>query len=566
MVVFRTLAAAGFLLLSAVFAGAQLIVEDFDDETTGAPPAWRWWNNGSSGTVQVDATTFLGPSGKSVALERTTFDGRGFGFGRNFPPLDGPAVLSYSFRVGSTTEETLTAVGGNNAGHQVAWWVAAGGPVGNAVGTYSDAGGWNHVMDISVDTWYGVTLEIYPSTHTYDITVWEEAVPANSAAETGIPFRNGSDVEVIDQIQFGNFSDAAGGPAAPAFVDDVDFVGSRVMVDGFESANTSAWPVSTRPRTVITQCGQIVTTDAILGADLSCPSGAPESAAVKAGASNITIDLGGHTITGHPDGFGVAVENLTGVTVQNGIIRNYAVGVFLWYAETAVVRDVMVEQVTETDPELNFRGVQGSFSQGVLIRDCFFKYLPLFHRAGVNLANSVFVIDNIEVNGGAVGSMIAGEISGTDATIINSRFIHTIHSAVLVYQTDNSTIADNEFLRSPINIEELTQGEITGITIEDNLIADWGTGIMFRGGSGSTIQGNLIRAHTSHGIFMDADMFCPPTPTPDCFYATDNLITGNVVTGNSIDLAHHPNALGNTWTDNTCLTKEGAEIPACIAP
>jgi len=128
-----TVFAASIALATA--ADAQLIVDGFDDQTTGSPPAWLWWNNGSSGTILVNETTYRGLSGKSVEFFRTTFDGYGFGFGRNFPPIDGPAELTYHFRVGSTTEEVLTAVGGNNAGHQVAWWVGVGGSLGNAIGT-----------------------------------------------------------------------------------------------------------------------------------------------------------------------------------------------------------------------------------------------------------------------------------------------------------------------------------------------------------------------------------------------------------------------------------------------
>ena len=72
------------LVLSAGSVDAQLIVEDFDSQTTGSPPAWLWWNNGPSGTILVDETIFRGSTGKSVELVRTTFDNYTFGFGRNF--------------------------------------------------------------------------------------------------------------------------------------------------------------------------------------------------------------------------------------------------------------------------------------------------------------------------------------------------------------------------------------------------------------------------------------------------------------------------------------------------
>ena len=113
MSAFRTAGFIVLLLLAIGGADAQLIVEDFDSYTTGSPPPWMWWDNGSSGSIQVDETTYRGSSGKSVELARTAFDGKRFGFGRNFPPIEGSGELSFYFRAGSTTDEILTAVGGN---------------------------------------------------------------------------------------------------------------------------------------------------------------------------------------------------------------------------------------------------------------------------------------------------------------------------------------------------------------------------------------------------------------------------------------------------------------------
>jgi len=554
-----------FLSLAAGIADAQLIVEDFDSQTTGSPPAWLWWDNGSSGTILVDDTTFRGPSGKSVELVRTTFDGNNFGFGRNFPPIEDQAELTYYLRVGSTTEEVLIATGGNTAGHQVAWWVGVGGAVGSAIGTHSHTGGWNHVMNVVADTWYGVTLEIDPSTFTYDITVWEDGFPTNTATETGIPFRDGSDVEVIDQIQFGNFSDAVAGPTDSAFIDDVEFIGARLLNDDFESGNTGSWSSSTRPRTVITTCGQILTTDAILNGTLSCPSGVFESAAVEVGASNITIDLGGHEITGHPLGIGIKVQNVERVTVKNGTVIDFLVGIDIFEADSVTVKDLRIGNLVENDPNNFLPGLRMTDSQNVLVRDCFFEFLPVFHKEAVVSAASALTVDNIEVKNASVGVNLSGA-GGSTGLVFNSRFVDVSLGGILIQGTDDAQITDNEFARCPINADEHVPGGVTGVTIERNFIYNWGSGIQFRGGSGSTIRNNLIHGHVSFGIFMDADMACPPTPTPDCFYATGNTVTGNTVTDNRIDLGHHPNALGNTWIDNICETREGNEIPPCIPP
>ena len=46
--------------------------------------------------------------------------------------------------------------------------------------------------------------------------------------------------------------------------------------------------------------------------------------------------------------------------------------------------------------------------------------------------------------------------------------------------------------------------------------------------------------------------------------ASRNLIKENTVSGSgTVDLIHDGASTPNTWTDNTCGTKSGADIPAC---
>jgi len=558
------------LVLSVGIADAQLIVENFDSQTTGSPPAWLWWNNGSSGTILIDETVFHGSSGKSVELFRTTFDDIGFGFGRNFPPIDGPAELTFFFRVGSTTEEYLTAVGGNNSGHQVAWWVGVGGDVGAAIGTHSETGGWNHVMNVVVDTWYGVTLDTFPSTHTYDIKVWEDGNPGNTATQTGIPFRNGSAVEVIDQIQFGNFSDVDTGPAASAYIDGVALTGARVLHDDFETGNTGHWSWSTRPRTIVTSCYQTVTTDAVLANDLTCDSGVHESVGIELGASNIYLDLGGHTISGHPSGIGVRAMTLEGVTIKNGTITEHGVGMDIVDTAVATVRDIYIKDLVEDDPDWFRMGTRITRSRDVLLRDCFIEFLPVAHKEANVSADSEVVLDNIEVKNSSVGLNVSGNgdpgSNGTDGTVINSRFFGVSIAGILVQWTDNSLVSDNEFYQCETSIggDGSTPDAVTGLVIEDNSMNGGFIGVHFEGTRDSDILDNVISDHW-RGIFLDYSG-CAASGDPGCFYATDNIVSGNTATGSYEDLYHHELVTGNTWINNTCQTKVGDEIPPCIAP
>jgi parallel beta-helix repeat protein len=73
-------------------------------------------------------------------------------------------------------------------------------------------------------------------------------------------------------------------------------------------------------------CGQTITSNTTLTADLGpCPN-----FGLIIGASNITLDLGGHTLSGTPqplDNAGVYMKGRTGVTVKNGTITAFDAGV-----------------------------------------------------------------------------------------------------------------------------------------------------------------------------------------------------------------------------------------------
>ena len=83
-------------------------------------------------------------------------------------------------------------------------------------------------------------------------------------------------------------------------------------------------------------CGDTITVDTTLDRDLSnCPNNG-----IVIGADGITVDLGGHTISGdgkpvrrcprrQPCDFGVFNDRHDGVTVRNGSLRGFAVGVLI---------------------------------------------------------------------------------------------------------------------------------------------------------------------------------------------------------------------------------------------
>ncbi len=105
---------------------------------------------------------------------------------------------------------------------------------------------------------------------------------------------------------------------------------------------------------------------------------------------------------------------------------------------------------------------------------------------------------------------------------------------------------------------------VTGVKIMRNHIHDNdGFGIKLDGVTNSEVKGNEVHVNTEDGIAL----FVATDPTPDVA-STGNEIKDNVATGNgdgatSFDLSHDGGSSPNTWEDNQCVTKAGADIPAC---
>jgi parallel beta-helix repeat protein len=91
------------------------------------------------------------------------------------------------------------------------------------------------------------------------------------------------------------------------------------------------------------QCGQEITEDTTLDADLSCTSGP----ALIIAADNVTLDLGDHTVSGTADSGsdtpGLVFRNVKGSTVRNGTVQHFAAGVAINGGSGNVVQNVTLE-------------------------------------------------------------------------------------------------------------------------------------------------------------------------------------------------------------------------------
>jgi parallel beta-helix repeat protein len=115
------------------------------------------------------------------------------------------------------------------------------------------------------------------------------------------------------------------------------------------SSGTPATPsLAAAPQ--IAQCGQRITSDFVLANDMKCGADA-----FVINADNVTLDLGGHTITGpgmgqqtwpqpQLDTVGVRTGGHTGVTIRNGTISQFSTGIYFIDMERSRIEDITSER------------------------------------------------------------------------------------------------------------------------------------------------------------------------------------------------------------------------------
>jgi len=334
-------------------------------------------------------------------------------------------------------------------------------------------------------------------------------------------------------------------------------------------------PAESRPEI---SCGQIITQDTTLDQDLACPESV--SHAIVIGASNITLDLGGHRLSGGGLSVGVLAVEQEGITIRNGVIEGFNDGVFLIDTRRVTVENLTVRNLVIDDPDRFIVGVHIEGSQEVVVSDSLFEFLSVAHKEGVDVYYSDVVIRDIEVRGGGagVGFSFAGVCDPLNApntgSVINSRFSEIYIAGFYVACTSNLLIEGNNISTVAgegvgIQTEPPFFGAVTGLTVRGNAIHDTVIGIENRGATQSHIANNYVFDHSLWGIAMRPSLGClldPPPPGFDCFNSTANLIADNETWGSKWDLYHDADSVGNTWQGNTCQTTDGVEIPECTPP
>ena len=234
-------------------------------------------------------------------------------------------------------------------------------------------------------------------------------------------------------------------------------------------------------------CGSEITTNVTLTQDLNCVG-----AGLIIDADHITVDLGGHTITGNGTGLGISgspyPDSSDGVTVKNGTIQNFFAGVYgaglpgAWFSSVRVLNN----QYGFFNPDGNGARISIMFSlvagnvTGLFSGSNTTSYavvLSTFADNGVGVSTNqvsddVFVWNNFHDNG------FAFSLSQSDPFLITANQIH--HNTVGVALDcptlgAGATVTNNAFFANQVGVQitDLCAGghHITSNTFTNNTTA-----------------------------------------------------------------------------------------------
>jgi parallel beta-helix repeat protein len=171
-----------------------------------------------------------------------------------------------------------------------------------------------------------------------------------------------------------------------------------------------------QPLAISPSCGQVITQNVVLTSNLDCA----DSDGLIVGASDIVIDLNGHTISG-PDAesqektsskVGVMIPNMNNVVVQDGTINGFQAGILMTGSQ-----NVEIKGIVSKDNQI------GAFSTGASI---------------VNVHLSILMNNQIG---------FAGH-STQQATIENNNLYQNALAGITLVNSDNGVLTLNSITES----------------------------------------------------------------------------------------------------------------------
>jgi nitrous oxidase accessory protein NosD len=193
---------------------------------------------------------------------------------------------------------------------------------------------------------------------------------------------------------------------------------------------------SQQPLAISPSCGQVITQNVILTSNLNCA----DSDGLIVGASDIVIDLNGHTISGPDVGseektsskVGIMIPNMNNVVVQDGTIQGFQAGILMTGSQ-----NVEIKGVVSKDNQI------GAFSTGASIVNA---HLSILMNNQIGFAGHSTQQATIENN-------IIFQNTMAGITIVNSdNGVVTLNS---ITESGNGLYVDNQSTQNNINFNNV---------------------------------------------------------------------------------------------------------------
>ena len=251
---------------------------------------------------------------------------------------------------------------------------------------------------------------------------------------------------------------------------------SATTSNGNGAAGSASERLGLQPNSGIASCGQVITQDVALTSDLNCDSGD----GLIVGASGITINLNGYSITG-PNGGGGSQEAVNPTGSQGAANPTSADS----DDENGGQQQEEEEAAAEEEPEIRRVTTRQTAdydgSSGILVAN----------------ADNVAIAGLGEISGFSRGVTFLGSSGGavTDIQLANND-IGTVVASSEGTEISRNTITNN-------GIAVVSDGSNGGVTAFNQIVANVEQGILLLGSSDNVVAANNMYGNGASGIFLD---------------------------------------------------------------
>lgn len=241
-------------------------------------------------------------------------------------------------------------------------------------------------------------------------------------------------------------------------------------------------------------CGDTIVASTTLDADLSCIG----TDAIRIGADNVTLDLGGHTVSGSAIGIGVTVNGRQNVTVRNGSIIGFFTGVWVENTGGSTLSNLVVTDTA--GPAIYLTNSNGNHVTDVAVSNSAHNGISLVADSDENTVRNCTVHGagfGVIVNGGSDGNTVSEcNVSGSRSSAI---FVGGGGGAAVSERNHvvGNIVHDNPTTGTAVAVFGGAQNELSGNTVSNN-------GCASDAACGFACEASSACGNTSHGIGLFA--------------------------------------------------------------